>query len=248
MALGRWSVGALALAVGACGANEEAKDSSPVPGGSVSSESAPVTASAARSPSGSSPGRPAFEWVDPEPPGAQALAESVLGDERNRDKTTPLRMSMTTIVGQTTGIGSAASGLAGAASSVEDRLARLGAEITATEIVIRLPGSILFDFDSAALRPDAERTLSELAGVLASYSPRPARVEGHTDSIASDGYNQALSERRAGSVVDWLVAHGVAANRLRAAGHGESRPVADNSTAAGRQSNRRVEVILAKGE
>jgi len=156
-------------------------------------------------------------------------------------------MTMTTIVGQTTAIAGSATELAAKKTSVEDRLAKLGATITDTEITIRLPGSILFDFDSAALRADAERTLDELAQVLVAYAPRPARVEGHTDSIASDAYNQGLSERRAASVVDWLKAKGVAASRLKSAGLGESRPVADNATAAGRQQNRRVEVIIARG-
>ena len=177
---------------------------------------------------------------------AQALAESVLHDPANRDKTTTLRMTMTTIVGQTTTLAGAATALAAKATSVEERLTRLGAEVGATEITIRLPGSILFDFDSAELRADAERTLEELAQVLVAYAPRPARVEGHTDSIASDTYNQGLSERRAASVVRWLAAHGVAAGRLHSSGAGESRPVADNATPAGRQQNRRVEVIIAK--
>lgn len=187
-------------------------------------------------------------WVDPEPPAAQALAESVLRDPVNRNKTTSLDMTITTIVGQTTAISGSATALATSETSVEDRLARLGARVSATEITIPLPGSILFDFDSAALRADAERTLGELAQVLVAYAPRPARIEGHTDSIASDAYNQELSERRAASVVEWLVAHGVAAGRLRSAGLGESRPVADNGTAAGRQQNRRVEVIIARAD
>jgi len=187
------------------------------------------------------------EWVDPEPAGAQSLAESVLRDPVNQNKTIALHMSMTTIVGQTTAIAGSSTALTAKAMNVEDRLSRLGAEVTGTEITIRLPGSILFDFDSAELRVDAERTLEELAQVLVAYAPRPARIEGHTDSIASETYNQGLSERRAASVVRWLAAHGVEASRMQSAGLGETRPVADNSSAAGRQRNRRVEVIIAKG-
>jgi outer membrane protein OmpA-like peptidoglycan-associated protein len=230
------ALGALALG---CGGSERGAEPE-VAGGSADAEpvAAPVTSRSAPAPS--------VAWVDPEPPGAQALAESVLHDPANRDKTTSLRMTITTIVGQTTTLAGSATALAADATRVEDRLTRLGAEVTDTEITIRLPGSILFDFDSAALRPDAERTLEELAQVLLAYASRPARVEGHTDSIASDSYNQGLSERRAASVVSWLTAHGVAANRLQSAGLGESRPVADNATAAGRQQNRRVEVIIAK--
>jgi outer membrane protein OmpA-like peptidoglycan-associated protein len=232
-----------ALAVG-CGASDESARSE-VAGGSP--DAAPVANPA--SSRAASPAVPPVSgaWVDPEPPGAQALAESVLRDPGNQNKTLSMRMSITTITGQTTAIAGSATSLAAKSTRVEDRLTRLGAVVTETEITIRLPGSILFDFDSADLRADAERTLEELAQVLVAYAPRPARVEGHTDSIASEAYNQGLSERRAASVVKWLAAHAVAAGRLQSAGLGESKPVADNATAAGRQQNRRVEVIIAKG-
>jgi len=186
-------------------------------------------------------------WEDPEPPGAQALAEEVVNAPWNEDKTTRLAMDITTLVDTRTGLVGFGTEVAAAATSLDDRLSRLGAEQTATEVTIRLPGSVLFDFDSAAIRPDAERTLTDVAQVLAGYPGRPARIEGHTDSIASTEYNQTLSERRAASVRDWLVAHEVAANRLTTSGLGEARPVADNATTAGRQLNRRVEIVIAKG-
>jgi len=72
------------------------------------------------------------------------------------------------------------------------------------------------------------------------------RVEGHTDSVTSDAYNQQLSERRADAVRTWLESHGVAAGRLTTVGYGESKPVADNGTVAGRQQNRRVEIVIDK--
>ena len=187
------------------------------------------------------------DWVDPEPPAAQALAESVLHERSNADKTTSLKMILTTIVGETTTLAGAATALAAKETSVEDRLSKLGAEVTGTEITLRLPGSILFDFDSAELRADAERTLTEVAAVVVAYAPRPVRVEGHTDSIASDAYNQGLSERRAAAVVAWLAAHGVDGKRMQSAGLGETKPVADNGSAAGRQQNRRVELVISKG-
>ena len=244
MAIRRFVACALgALALG-CGGGEKAVESEAAGG---SADAAPITtaATSAAAPTETA-NRPEEAWVDPEPPEAQAIAEAVLHDPVNRNKTTSLAMTMTTIVGQTTAIGGSSTSLAAKQTSVEDRLAKLGATVTDTEITIRLPGSILFDFDSAALRADAERTLDELAQVLVAYAPRPARVEGHTDSIASDAYNQGLSERRAAAVVKWLNAHGIASGRLQGAGVGESRPVADNATAAGRQQNRRVEVIIAK--
>jgi len=240
MPVRRWMACALGILAAGCGGGKTSAAPA-VAGGSA--DSAPVSRAAAAGGAALA----AATWVDPEPPGAQALAESVLHDAANRDKTTSLRMSMTTIAGRTTAIAGSATALAEKATSVEDRLSRLGAEVSGTEITIRLPGSILFDFDSAALRADAERTLAEVAAVLVAYAPRPVRVEGHTDSIASDAYNQGLSERRAASVVRWLAAHGVAANRMQSAGLGETKPVADNASAAGRQKNRRVELIISKG-
>lgn len=186
-------------------------------------------------------------WQDPEPPGAQALAEAVVGQSFNDDKTTRLRMRITTLVDHRTGIDGFASALQPDIVPLDDRLDALGAEVTDTEITIRLSGSILFDFDSDAVRPDAERTLLEILEVVNAYAGRPVRVEGHTDSIASEAYNQGLSERRARSVADWLADHGVDSGRLKIKGWGESQPIAGNETAEGRQQNRRVELIIEKG-
>lgn len=183
---------------------------------------------------------------DPEPPAAQAKAEAVVSADFNRDKITKLVMHITTIVAQTSSLTGFATNLAARNDRIEDKLSRLGARVTDTEVVIPLPGAILFDFDSAAIRPDAERALHDVAQIIASYAARPVRVEGHTDSIAADDYNQALSERRAKSVAEWLAANGVERARLRSAGLGETKPVASNDTAAGRQANRRVEVVIAK--
>ena len=183
-------------------------------------------------------------WIDPEPPSAQPLAEQVLAAPFNADKVTRLQMSITTIVGHTTGITGFGSSLASQDTSLDKRLQRLGATITDHDVTIRLPGSILFDFDKASIRPDAERTLTEVIEVLKAYYQRPVRIEGHTDSIASDAYNRELSERRAAAVRDWLVKHGLGGSRLRTMGHGESQPVAENTTPEGRQKNRRVEIVI----
>jgi outer membrane protein OmpA-like peptidoglycan-associated protein len=186
------------------------------------------------------------EGEDPEPPDAQARAEAVLSAPFNTDKTTKLVMHITTLVAQTSSISGFGSTLAANAEKIEDKLSRLGATVTDTEVVIRLPGAILFDFDSANIRPDADRALTDVAQVIQSYAKRPVRVEGHTDAIASNEYNQALSEKRAASVVTWLSAHGVERARLASAGRGETQPVASNDTAEGRQANRRVEVVIAR--
>lgn len=223
----------------ACG-GESAEPPAPTPVAAASPAAAgapPPTPSAARA---------AGDWPDPEPEGAQALAEQVVGAEWNRDKTTRLRMSITTLVDRTTGLAGFRTGLDATTIALADRLDRLRAEETATEVTIRLPGALLFDFDSATIRPDAERALRDVVEVIAAYVGRPVRIEGHTDSVASDAYNQQLSERRADAVRAWLEAHEVAAGRLTTVGHGESKPVADNGTAAGRQQNRRVEIVIEK--
>lgn len=195
-------------------------------------------------PAASAPTVAAVEWIDPEPSDAQARAEEVVRASSNADKITPLTMGITTLVDRRSGIAGFASVLAARELPVDERLDRLGAKVSEHEIVITLSGSVLFDFDKAEIRPDAERTLAEVAEVLDAYRDRPVRVEGHTDSIASDSYNQALSERRARAVAAWLTARGAPAARMSTAGLGESRPVGDNATPAGRQQNRRVEIVI----
>jgi outer membrane protein OmpA-like peptidoglycan-associated protein len=220
-----------AALLAACGSTEAPP---PAPRASVAAAPASTPAAAAGS------------LEDNEPADAQARAEAVVGADFNRDKTTRLAMKITTLVGRTSALKGFATGLAPKEDKLEDQLARLGAKVTETEVVIQLPCSILFDFDSANIRPDAHRALTDVTQVFKAYANRPARVEGHTDSVASDEYNQSLSERRARSVADWLTSNGVERSRLTAAGHGEKKPVATNDTAAGRQLNRRVEVVIAR--
>lgn len=108
----------------------------------------------------------------------------------------------------------------------------------------------LFAFDQATLTPDAEETLQALVPLLAKAGPHPASVEGHTDAKGSDVYNQTLSERRAATVRDWLAAHGALSAATPTRGWGKRRPVAPNTRPdgaddpAGRQRNRRVEVVV----
>lgn len=104
-------------------------------------------------------------------------------------------------------------------------------------IVLR---GINFDFDKSNIKPEAEPVLDAAAEVLKENPDVRVRVGGHTDSVGADAYNQGLSERRANSVRDYLVSHGIDASRLTAVGFGESQPVADNGTADGRAQNRRV--------
>ncbi|MCR4511415.1 OmpA family protein [Pseudomonas sp. 32.2.56] len=108
--------------------------------------------------------------------------------------------------------------------------------------LVRVELDVKFDFDKAQVKPESYGDIKNLADFMKQYPQTTTVVEGHTDSKGSDAYNQKLSERRASAVRDVLVnQYGVEASRVNAAGYGESRPVADNATDAGRAVNRRVE-------
>ena len=132
-----------------------------------------------------------------------------------------------------------------------EAVGELGGEVTDKGISVPLPDSVLFDFGSVGLRTAAREKLSLVAG-LAKASPEAALdIGGHTDAIGTDDYNQRLSEARAGVVREALVILGVERDRITATGYGETRPVAPNTKPgggddpAGRQRNRRVEILLA---
>jgi len=102
--------------------------------------------------------------------------------------------------------------------------------------------NVLFDFDKTAVKPDGAKILDRLIAFLKENSDKKVELEGHTDSVGSDQYNQALSERRAASVKDYLTKRGINPGRISTHGFGESKPIADNKTAEGRARNRRVEI------
>ena len=104
---------------------------------------------------------------------------------------------------------------------------------------------VLFDTGKYTLKPGAREKLSKVAGILLAYPGLNIEVDGHTDNVGGDEYNQNLSEQRAGSVRDYLVAQGVATNSITAKGFGKTQPVGTNDTAAGRQINRRVELVVS---
>jgi outer membrane protein OmpA-like peptidoglycan-associated protein len=107
---------------------------------------------------------------------------------------------------------------------------------------VRVELDVKFDFDKAQVKPESYGDIKNLADFMGQYPQTTTVVEGHTDSVGSDAYNQKLSERRANAVRDVLVnQYGVGADRVNAVGYGESRPVADNATDSGRAVNRRVE-------
>jgi outer membrane protein OmpA-like peptidoglycan-associated protein len=106
-------------------------------------------------------------------------------------------------------------------------------------------GDVLFDTGKADLRAPAREALARLSGVVSNYPSLHLDIEGHTDSTGSVDFNQTLSEKRANAVRDYLISQGLNPDSLSAVGLGQANPVADNSTAAGRQQNRRVEIVIS---
>jgi outer membrane protein OmpA-like peptidoglycan-associated protein len=124
---------------------------------------------------------------------------------------------------------------------------------TDTEIRIELAADVLFDFDKADIRREAQEPLKRVADIIKEKAKGSVRIEGHTDSKGTDAYNQKLSDRRAAAVRDWLVKQGGLTNvRFSTSGLGAKKPAAANTKPdgsddpAGRQKNRRVELVIGK--
>jgi len=132
------------------------------------------------------------------------------------------------------------------AEKLEAELAELQAVPQERGLVVTL-GDVVFDVNKAQLKSGGLRTIDKLAAFLERYPDRRVTIEGFTDSTGSAEYNQALSERRAQSVRDALVQKGIDPARVDTQGYGEEFPKASNETAAGRQLNRRVEVVISNG-
>jgi outer membrane protein OmpA-like peptidoglycan-associated protein len=169
---------------------------------------------------------------DPVPPGATA-------------KVLPIQSHVVEVKGLS-------SGVAGKTEALNAALKDLGAKTTAMEVRIELSSDVLFDFDKADLLPKAFPALNKVTTVLESYPNADCTIEGHTDSVGNDQYNQKLSQRRAEAVKGWLQANGVH-SPMTTRGYGKSRPVAPNTLANGkdnpdgRAKNRRVEIVVRKG-
>jgi outer membrane protein OmpA-like peptidoglycan-associated protein len=106
--------------------------------------------------------------------------------------------------------------------------------------------TILFDTGRASLKTESVSVFVDIIKILNEYPNAKFTVEGHTDSVGGEKTNQALSEKRANSVRDFLVKEGIGADRLTAIGYGEAKPIATNANRAGRAQNRRVEINLVK--
>jgi len=104
---------------------------------------------------------------------------------------------------------------------------------------------VLFDTGSYTLRPPAREKLAKISGILLAYPSLKIQVEGYTDSVGSDDFNQRLSEQRSGIVRDYLIDQMVPAGSVTSKGFGKTQPVASNDTPDGRQKNRRVELVVS---
>jgi outer membrane protein OmpA-like peptidoglycan-associated protein len=171
---------------------------------------------------------------------AGAIAGAVIGNQSGNNRTGAV-------------VGAAAGAAVGAAighrmDKQEQELKEIpGVEVTRPsegEIDVRLTSDILFDYNSSALRPESRSTLDQLGTNFRQYPDNRVVVEGHTDSVGSDSYNQRLSEQRAANVADYLIDRGVPAANVIVYGFGEARPKSSNDTAEGRQLNRRVEIHI----
>ncbi len=149
------------------------------------------------------------------------------------------------------GVGALAGGSIGYYMDREE--AKLRAELEGTgvsvtrmgdNITLNMPGNVTFATNSSDLSPSFFAVLDSVSKVLIEFDQTVIEVAGHTDSTGTNEYNQSLSERRASSVAAYLTQRGVMGERLITVGMGEERPVADNSSASGRQANRRVEITL----
>ena len=132
-------------------------------------------------------------------------------------------------------------------AKLREQLRGTGVSVTrgGDNVTLNMPGNITFRTDSSDLNPSFSRVLDSVVLVAQEFDKTLVEVAGHTDSTGSEAYNQQLSERRAGTVAEYLRTRGILADRLITVGAGEARPIASNETAEGRALNRRVELTFA---
>ncbi|MGC9324786.1 MAG: OmpA family protein [Desulfomonilia bacterium] len=131
-------------------------------------------------------------------------------------------------------------------AKLREQLQGTGVSVTrqGDNIILNMPSNITFDFNSYNINASFYDVLNSVVLVLKEYEKTLINISGHTDSIGSESYNQTLSERRAASVGQYLISQGIMDMRIITQGFGESYPIASNDTDAGRQQNRRVELVL----
>jgi len=168
------------------------------------------------------------------------------------------------VIGKATGstaagviIGAAVGGIAGGiigaemdkqAKELKQNIPGARVERVGEGIAVTFASGLLYDFDSDIVRPEAQSNLRNLAKSLSKYPGSDLLIVGHTDQVGAGSYNQSLSERRAAAAANYLASQGVSRSRMATRGMGETEPLADNDTEAGRQTNRRVEVAIYASE
>ena len=154
-------------------------------------------------------------------------------------------------------IGAAVGGTTGAvigrkmdkqAAEIEQSIPDAKVERVGEGIAIEFDNKILFGYDSSTLSANATSSLNKLVSILNTYPDTNIEVQGHTDSSGTETYNQALSERRAGSVSSFMTQKGISGNRITTVGFGELYPKYDNANETGRAQNRRVEFLITANE
>lgn len=178
--------------------------------------------------------------------GIGAAVGAVLGLVTSKDKKERKERAL-----KGAGIGAIAGGGVGYYMDVQEaklrqKLQGTGVSVTrdGDYLILNMPSNITFDVNQSVLKESFKEVLGSVALVLAEYKSTMIEVAGHTDSTGSDSYNQLLSQNRAQAVASELIRQKVQAVRIETVGFGESRPIADNSTAQGREQNRRVELTL----
>jgi outer membrane protein OmpA-like peptidoglycan-associated protein len=144
------------------------------------------------------------------------------------------------------GVGALAGGSVGLYLDKQRKDLEKVAQVKQTEngLLVQMASDILFDVDSAVLKPEAVEQISKVGDVIAKYADDRVRIEGHTDSSGAASYNEDLSLKRADAVRRVLSSRGVQEKQMLVLGLGETRPIADNKEAAGRSKNRRVELHI----
>jgi outer membrane protein OmpA-like peptidoglycan-associated protein len=175
-----------------------------------------------------------------------AAVGAVLGIATSKDKKDRKERAL-----KGAGIGAIAGGGVGYYMDVQEaklrqQLENTGVSVTrdGENIILNMPSNITFEVNRSNVKPNFAEVLYSVSLVLQEYKSTMIEVAGHTDSTGSESYNQMLSQQRAQSVTNILLQNGIQTVRIDTVGYGESRPIASNSTPAGRQQNRRVELTL----
>lgn len=193
----------------------------------------------------------AWDPADPDDPAAHIAAKDALKALGPDKGALTIDGEIRAVVGVNLAAQGKGLGIRGKIEELEKAIEDLGATVKEMEIQVELSSDVLFDFDKADIKPEAENELKKLALIIREKRKGDVLIYGHTDAKGSDVYNQKLSERRAGAVKSWLAEKGgVASGVIKTKGLGETQPVAPNAhpdgsdNPEGRAKNRRVEVVI----